>query len=113
MLLIQIPFIIITRVSLLHHNNLNYLLRLLCICYFFILAVNTTQAIDKTNSSYKAALEHTTGPDYDEIKETTEITSEKLLTEMSMELTKSSNNYFTLTEHRPQEGPECTSNVVC
>ena len=64
--------------------------------------------------SNKAVLENaqTTGPDYDEIKDEpyAEKSSEKLyLEDKSMELTKSSNNYFTLM---PQEAQmESITNV--
>ena len=79
--------------------------------YPFNFPVNSTQTTS-------AVLEHTTGPDYDEIRDemcNAEKLSEKLPTERSAELTTSSNNYFTLTEHPPQEeleDPECTSNVI-
>ena len=63
--------------------------------------------------NYKAVLDNTqvTGPDYDEIKDElgTEKSSEKLhLEDKSLELTKSSNNYFTLM---PQEECDSTSKV--
>ena len=53
-----------------------------------------------------------TGPDYDEVEEelkTTEKSSEKEA--KSTGLTKSSNYYFTLTEHPPKEEHESNSNV--
>ena len=51
------------------------------------------------------------GPDYDEIKDepNTEKSSEKLQEEKSVELTKLSNNYFTLM---PPEDQENISNVT-
>ena len=63
--------------------------------------------------NYKAVLDNTqvTGPDYDEIKDElgVEKSSEKLhLEDKSLELTKSSNNCFTLM---PQEGCDSTSKV--
>ena len=62
---------------------------------------------------YKAVLDNTqaTGPDYDEIKDepSTEKPSERLQEEKSVELTKSSNNYFTLM---PPEDQENISNVM-
>ena len=68
--------------------------------------------------SYKAVLENaqTTGPDYDEIKDEpyAEKSSEKLhqLKDKSMELTKSSNNYFTLMPQEAQTESITNVNLV-
>ena len=69
----------------------------------------------QTAVAYKAVLDNTqvTGPDYDKIKDKlgAEKSSEKLhLEDKSLELTKSSNDYFTLM---PQEECDSTSKLDC
>ena len=72
---------------------------------------NMQNVVDSTG--YNAVLDNTqaAGPDYDEINDepSTELSLEKLQEEKSVELIKSSNNYFTLMLPEDQEN---TSNVT-